>query len=165
VFLKLPCPSNLSNSELLQVINPVPIPTGIDLIPSRSRQKSDPARTVIETLSIVVNTANDPNNLLQFQKNVFSALEGINNYIVTGPSTMTFKESQQVYAEILFISQYLGIRRVLENNIIGFTDRCKNLHLEFMLNDFIDEGLLEFFYAQIFHRINLLIKHLDVEEI
>jgi hypothetical protein len=73
---------------------------------------------------------------------------------------MTFKESQKVYAEILFISQYLGIRRVLENNIIEFTDRCKNLHLEFMLNDFIDEGLLEFFYAQISSTSRCLISKL-----
>uniref|UniRef100_U9UP00 Uncharacterized protein n=1 Tax=Rhizophagus irregularis (strain DAOM 181602 / DAOM 197198 / MUCL 43194) TaxID=747089 RepID=U9UP00_RHIID len=75
-------------------------------------------------------------------------LQGIDNFIVTGPSTMTFKESQQVYAEILFISQYLGIRRVMETNIIGFADRCKSLNLEFMLKDFIDAGLLEFLYSQ-----------------
>lgn len=34
---------------------------------------------------------------------------------------MIFKESQQVYTEILFKLQYLDIRCVLENNIIGFT--------------------------------------------
>ncbi|GBC05086.1 hypothetical protein RclHR1_06020001 [Rhizophagus clarus] len=73
---------------------------------------------------------------------------------------MTFKESQQVYAEILFISQYLGVRHVLENNIIGFTNRCRNLHLEFMLNDFKDEGLLEFFYTQISSTSRCLISKL-----
>ncbi|PKC16200.1 hypothetical protein RhiirA5_407340 [Rhizophagus irregularis] len=93
-------------------------------------------------------TASDFNNLSKIQKNVFLALQGIDNFIVTGPSTMTFKESQQVYAEILFISQYLGIRRVMETNIIGFADRCKSLNLEFMLKDFIDAGLLEFLYSQ-----------------
>ncbi|CAG8697037.1 21610_t:CDS:2, partial [Rhizophagus irregularis] len=69
----------------------------------------------------------DPNNLSQLQKGAFLAFREINNYIVTGPSTMTFEESQQ----------------------FGFTDKCRSLHLEFMLNDFIDEGLLEFFYSQI----------------
>jgi hypothetical protein len=73
---------------------------------------------------------------------------------------MTFEESQQVYAEILFVSQYLGIRRVLENNIVGFTDKCRSLHLEFMLNDFVDEGLLEFFYSQIFSTSRCLISKL-----
>ncbi|CAB4416094.1 unnamed protein product [Rhizophagus irregularis] len=93
-------------------------------------------------------TASDLNNLSKIQKDVFLALQGIENFIVTGPSTMTFKESQQVYAEILFISQYLGIRRVMETNIIGFSDRCKSLNLEFMLKDFMDVGLLEFLYSQ-----------------
>lgn len=34
---------------------------------------------------------------------------------------MIFKESQQVYTKIPFILLYLGIKCVLENNIIGFT--------------------------------------------
>ncbi|PKK69211.1 hypothetical protein RhiirC2_510570 [Rhizophagus irregularis] len=105
-------------------------------------------------------TASDPNNLSQLQKGAFLALREINNYIVTGPSTMTFEESQQVYAEILFVSQYLGIRRVLENDIVGFTDKCRSLHLEFMLNDFVDEGLLEFFYSQISSTSRCLISKL-----
>ncbi|CAB4402287.1 unnamed protein product [Rhizophagus irregularis] len=106
------------------------------------------------------NIASDPNNLSQLQKGVFLALREINNYIVTGSSTMTFEESQQVYAEILFVSQYLGIRRVFENDIVGFTDKCRSLHLEFMLNDFVDEDLLEFFYSQISSTSRCLISKL-----
>ncbi|CAB4487430.1 unnamed protein product [Rhizophagus irregularis] len=76
---------------------------------------------------------------------------------------MTFEESQQVYAEILFVSQYLGMRRVLENDIVGFTDKCRSLHLEFMLNDFVDEGLLEFFYSQISSTSRCLISKLLIQ--
>ncbi|PKC76227.1 hypothetical protein RhiirA1_528145 [Rhizophagus irregularis] len=107
--------------------------------------------------------ASDPNNLSQLQKGAFLALREINNYIVTGLSTMTFEESQQVYAEILFVSQYLGMRRVLENDIVGFTDKCRSLHLEFMLNDFVDEGLLEFFYSQISSTSRCLISKLLIQ--
>ncbi|GES82119.1 hypothetical protein GLOIN_2v1763175 [Rhizophagus clarus] len=79
---------------------------------------------------------------------------------IIGSFIMTFEESQQVYAEILFVSQYLGIRRVLENDIVGFTDKCRNLHLEFMLNNFVDEGLLKFFYSQISFTSRCLISKL-----
>src|SRR6266496_40174 len=73
---------------------------------------------------------------------------------------MSYEETRQVYAEILFILQYMGVRLILKENIQGFTECCKFLQLDFMLGEFKDVCLLEFIYSQISSTSRCLISKL-----